>query len=147
MALAVIIPLEQADVLVRRSREHLEMEIDHFAIMERDGMIIACAAVHPFFANKEAHNKKNDKEQMAELACLAVHPEYRGIGRGNALLKYIEQHAIEQGMQKLFAFSTKSSHWFIERGFKKADIKALPMKRKALYNYKRNSKVFIKLLS
>ncbi len=141
--LELITPLEQADVLVRRSREHLEMEIDHFAIMERDGMIIACAAVHPFFANKEVNNK----EQMAELACLAVHPEYRGIGRGNALLKYIEQHALEQGMQKLFAFSTKSSHWFIERGFKKADIKALPMKRKALYNYKRNSKVFIKSLA
>ena len=141
--LELITPLEQADVLVRRSREHLEMEIDHFAIMERDGMVIACAAVHPFFNDK----KVNDKDKMAELACLAVHPEYRGIGRGNALLKYIEQHAIEQGMQKLFAFSTKSSHWFVERGFKKADIKTLPMKRKALYNYKRNSKVFIKPLA
>jgi len=137
--LELITPLEQTDVLVRRSRELLEMEIDHFAIMERDGMVIACAAVHPFFSKT--------KEQMAELSCLAVHPDYRDVGRGNALLKYIEQHALEQGMQKLFAFTTKSSHWFIERGFKKADIKILPMKRKALYNYKRNSKVFIKPLT
>ena len=84
---------------------------------------------------------------MAELACLAVHPDYRDEGRGNALLKYVEHHAIDYGTQKLFAFSTKSSHWFIERGFKKADIKSLPIKRKALYNYKRNSKVFIKSLT
>jgi amino-acid N-acetyltransferase len=149
--LELITPLEESDVLVRRSREQLEMEIDHFAIMERDGMIIACAAVHPFFANKkvvskEAGNKK-PKEQMAELSCLAVHPDYQDVGRGNALLKYIEQYALEQNMQKLFALTTKSSHWFVERGFKKADIKTLPMKRKALYNYKRNSKVFIKPLS
>ena len=30
---------------------------------------------------------------------------------------------------------------------KKADIKSLPMKRKALYNYRRNSKVFVKPLN
>ena len=143
--LELITPLEQKDVLVRRSREQLEMEIDHFAIMERDGMIIACAAVHPFFVKKNPNNKT--EEQMAELSCLAVHPDYRDVGRGNALLNYIEQHALDQGMQKLFALTTKSSHWFIERGFRKADIKTLPMKRKALYNYKRNSKVFIKSLA
>ena len=143
--LELITPLEQSDVLVRRSREHLEMEIDHFAIMERDGTIIACAAVHPFSAKKEKGIKKN-QEPMAELACLAVHPDYRDAGRGNALLKHVEQRALEHNIQKLFAFTTKSSHWFIERGFSKADIKTLPMKRNALYNYKRNSKVFIKSL-
>ena len=50
------------------------------------------------------------------------------------------------GLQTLFVLSTKSAHWFQERGFKKADTKALPMKRKVLYNYRRNAKVFIKIL-
>ena len=134
--LELISPLEQTDVLVRRSRELLEMEIDRFTVMERDGMIIACAALYPF-----------TKARTAELACLAVHPEYRGAGRGNVLLNFVEQRALEQNMESLFVLSTKTSHWFLERGFKKADIKALPMKRKALYNYRRNSKVFIKLLT
>ncbi|WP_455198726.1 amino-acid N-acetyltransferase [Kaarinaea lacus] len=133
--LELIRPLEDADILVRRSREHLEMEISHFTVMERDGMVVACAALYPF-----------NKQHMAELACLAVHPDYRDEGRGGALLNHVEKYAQEQGIQKLFALSTKSAHWFIERGFKKADIKLLPMKRKALYNYRRNSKVFVKVL-
>ena len=134
--LELISPLEQADVLVRRSREHIEMEINHFTIVERDGMVIACIALNPFSENK-----------MAELSCLAVHPNYRGAARGNTLLQFVEQNAIQRGIQQLFVLSTKTSHWFLERGFKKADIKTLPMKRQALYNYRRNSKVFIKALT
>lgn len=133
--LELIRPLEQADILVRRSRENLEMEIDRFTVIERDGMIIACAALYPFA-----------KEKMAELACLAVHPDYRGAARGNTLLQWVEQHAKQRGLQQLFVLSTKTSHWFIERGYKKADITTLPMKRQALYNYRRNSKVFLKML-
>jgi len=119
--LELISPLEQADVLVRRSRERIEMEIDRFTIVERDGMVIACVALNPFSENK-----------MAELTCLAVHPDYRGAARGNTLLQFIEQNAMQQGIQQLFVLSTKTSHWFLERGFKKADIKTLPMKRRAL---------------
>lgn len=133
--LELITPLEDSDILVRRSREHLEMEINHFTVMERDGMIVACTALYPFI-----------KQHMAELACLAVHPDYRDEGRGGVLLKHIEKYALEHDIHQLFALSTKTAHWFIERGFKKADIKSLPMKRKALYNYRRNSKVFVKSL-
>lgn len=138
--LELITPLEEADILVRRSRERLEMEIERFTVVERDGMIIACAALYPFINNKMA------KEKMAELACLAVHADYQNAGRGDALLQYIEQHALQHDLQQVFVLSTKASHWFLERGFKKADIKTLPMKRKALYNYRRNSKAFIKIL-
>lgn len=134
--LELITPLEEEGILVRRSREQLEMEIQCFTVVERDGMIIACAALYPY-----------EKEKAAELACLATHPDYRGHGRGNALLEYIERHARAAGMQRLFALSTQTSHWFLEHGFQRADITALPMKRKALYNYRRNSKVFIKPLA
>jgi len=134
--LELISPLEQADILVRRSRERIEMEIGHFTIIERDGMVIACIALHPF-----------DENKMAELTCLAVHPDYQGAARGNTLLQFVEKNAAQRGIQQLFVLSTKTSHWFLERGFKKADIKTLPMKRRALYNYRRNSKVFIKPLT
>jgi amino-acid N-acetyltransferase len=133
--LELISPLEQNDVLVRRSREHIEMEIERFTVVERDGMVIACAALNTFTKNK-----------MAELACLAVHPDYQGSARGNALLQFVERLAKEKAVAQLFVLSTKTSHWFLERGFKKTDIKTLPMKRQALYNYRRNSKVFIKEL-
>ncbi|MBL1275584.1 MAG: amino-acid N-acetyltransferase [Ectothiorhodospiraceae bacterium] len=134
--LELIEPLEKTDVLVWRSRENLEMEIERFIVVERDGMIIACAALYPFA-----------KDNMAELACLAVHPDYQGAARGNALLHWVEQHAQQRHIKQIFVLSTKSSHWFIERGYQRTDIKTLPVKRRALYNYRRNSKVFIKDIS
>lgn len=46
--LELIRPLEQQGILVRRSREQLEMEIDKFTIIERDNLVIACAALYPY---------------------------------------------------------------------------------------------------
>ena len=131
--LELIEPMEQDDVLVRRSRERLEMEIDHFTVVERDGMIVACAALYPFI-----------DEKVSELACLAVHPEYQDQGRGDALLKYIERQSRQIGIQQLFVLTTRTAHWFRERGFKAGKLEKLPVKRRELYNYQRNSKVFIK---
>lgn len=59
----LIRPLEEQGILVRRSREVLEREIEQFSIVEREGLIIACAALYPI-ADSEA----------GELACLAVNP-------------------------------------------------------------------------
>lgn len=131
--LEMIGPLESEGVLVRRSRELLEMEIDHFTVVERDGAIIACAALYPF-----------PEEGVGELACLAVHPDYRDEGRGEALLEYIERQAANLGIHQLFVLTTRTAHWFRERGFEPGTLKALPVKRQALYNYQRSSKVFIK---
>jgi len=129
----LITPLEDEDILVRRSREKLEMEIEHFTVVERDGMIIACAALYPFL-----------QEKVAELACLAVHPDYQGKSRGDQLLKYIERQTKQLGIKQLFVLTTRTAHWFRERGYSSNDIKKLPIKRKSLYNYQRQSKMFAK---
>lgn len=133
--LELIQPLEDQGILVRRSRELLEMEIDHFTVIERDGMTIGCAALYPFA-----------DETVGELACVAVHPDYQGGRRGDALLRHIERLATAMGIARLFVLTTRTAHWFRERGFLPGDIGALPVKRRSLYNYQRNSKVFIKPL-
>jgi len=126
-------PLEQQGVLVQRSREKLELEIDHFTLMERDGVIIACAALYPFSG-----------ESAAELACLAVHAEYHNEGRGEKLLTLLEQEAAGKNIKLLFVLTTHAEHWFLERGFENASLDDLPVERKTLYNFQRNSKVLIK---
>ena len=133
--LELIAPLETGGVLVRRSRERLETEIGRFVVMERDGMIIACAALYPYAGNG-----------LGELACLAVHPDYRSGERGDKLLDFIEGQAKAQGIGRLFVLTTQTAHWFQERGFEPSNLTALPMEKQALYNYRRNSKVFIKAL-
>ncbi len=133
--LALIAPLEAQGALVRRSREKLETEVGCFVVMERDGTIIACAALFPFA-----------EERVGEFACLAVHPEYRRERRGDLLLTYIERLAKMQHIQRLFVLTTHTAHWFQERGFESAPVEALPVARQALYNWQRNSKVFVKAL-
>lgn len=131
--LELLQPLEQKAILVRRSREHIETSIRNFTVIERDGMIIGCAALFPFI-----------DEHCGELACLAVHPDYRNKGRGNMLLQSIEKYARQLGLTSLFVLTTQTSQWFKERGFKTKDIKTLPVKRRSLYNYQRNSKMMLK---
>ncbi|RJQ47381.1 MAG: amino-acid N-acetyltransferase [Gammaproteobacteria bacterium] len=131
--LELIAPLEQEGVLVRRSRERLETEIGHFTVMERDGAVIACAALYPYA-----------REHVGELACLAVHPDYRDAGRGEALLEQVERKARQQKIKRLFVLTTHAPHWFAERGFHPGSLQDLPVDRQQLYNYQRNSKVFVK---
>jgi amino-acid N-acetyltransferase len=133
--LNLIAPLEQQGMLVRRSRERIETEIDHFTVMERDGMVIACAALYPY-----------TEISMAELACVVVHPDYRGGNRGDHLLSKMETSAHEQGIDKLFILTTQSAHWFRERGFYQGVLSDLPMQKRALYNYQRNAQVYLKEL-
>jgi len=131
----LLAPLEENGTLVKRSREHLETEIEQFTVVERDGMVIACAALYP-----------TSKKGLVELACFAVHPDYQNEGRGDRLLTWIEQQALSAAGESLFVLTTRTAHWFRERGFKAADIKILPSKRRSLYNYQRNSKIFIKAI-
>ena len=133
--LGLIEPLEREGILVRRSRELLEMEIDRFLVLESDGVIAACAALYPF-----------PEEQAAELACLAVSKDFRGRGFGNLLLAEAEKRGKRAGFKQLFVLTTRTEHWFEERGFVDSSPDHLPKRKQALYNYKRKSKVLQKSL-
>jgi amino-acid N-acetyltransferase len=131
--LELIAPLENQGALVRRSRDKIETDIQDFLVLERDGAVIACAAVHPF-----------TEDGVAELACLAVDDAYRRGGRGDFLLSEVEKEARAGGIARLFVLTTQATHWFKERGFEESSIDELPVERQALYNYERGSKVLIK---
>lgn len=131
--LQLIEPLEKQGILVKRSRELLENEIEYFLIVERDGMVIGCAALYPFMDDK-----------MGELACLVSHPKYRRGARADNLVMHVERKARALGLESIFVLTTQSIHWFRERSFEFAEIGELPQAKKELYNLKRNSKVLIK---
>lgn len=133
--LKLIEPLESEGILVRRGREHIEMEVHHFYVMEHDNRTIGCAALYPF-----------NHEKMAEFACLAIDPQYRGGGRGDKLFNYCQAQAKKLGFTQLFCLTTRTEHWFLERGFIQKSIEHLPTTKKEMYNVKRKSKVFIKPL-
>jgi amino-acid N-acetyltransferase len=133
--LSIIGPLEEQGVLVRRSRERLEAEIERFVVAEYDGHIIGCAALYAF-----------PEDRLGELAALAVHPDFRREGYGEALMTEIEARARKLKLTQLFVLTTKTAHWFLERGFRAAAVGDLPQQKQALYNYQRKSQVYRKML-
>jgi amino-acid N-acetyltransferase len=133
--LSIIGPLEEQGVLVRRSRERLEAEIERFVVAEYDNQIIGCAALYAF-----------PEERVGELAALAVHPDFRREGYGEALMQEIETRARKLKLAALFVLTTRTAGWFLERGFRPAAIGDLPRQKQALYNYKRKSQVYRKAL-
>jgi len=137
--LALIAPLEADGTLVRRGRERLEMEIERFSVLDLDGVIVGCAALYPISVTK-------GEPKSAEMACVAVMPEYQRAGYGDQLRRHIEARAIKQKIKRLFVLTTRTAHWFIERGFVETVVDGLPAAKRELYNLQRRSKVLAKAL-
>jgi amino-acid N-acetyltransferase len=133
--LTLIEPLEEQGILVRRPQAMLENDIDKFTVIERDGMLIGCAALYTY-----------PDESIAEVACLVVHPDYRASGRGDQLLHYLERQCDAQGLGRLFVLTTQTSHWFREHGFDNCDLNELPESRRSHYDQGRRSKILLKPL-
>lgn len=103
--------------------------------MERDGSIIACAALFPFLEDKSG-----------EVAAIAVSEECRGQGQGDKLLDYVEKKALSLGLEKIFLLTTRTADWFVRRGFKECSIESLPAQRRKRIDLSRGSKYYIKRL-
>ncbi len=131
--LALIRPLQAGGILVPRSREQIELDIDSFSVMVRDGTVIACNAMIEF-----------SEDASAEFACVAVHPQYRGRDRAQTLLKRAEVAARRRGITRLFALTTHTPHWFVEHGFVPGGTDDLPLRKQAEHNANRNSLVLVK---
>lgn len=128
----LISPLVQEGILVHRSRDQLEKDMQRCYVLTRDGTMLACAMLKQYDGTH------------GEVSCLAVHPGYRREGRGETLLAYLERRALLLGLSHVFVLSTRTMLWFEERGFVLSDPSLLPPTR--AYNATRGSKVYIKQL-
>jgi amino-acid N-acetyltransferase len=132
---SLIEPLEADGTLVPRGRNAIERDIDRFTVIEHDGVIFGCAALYHY-----------GQSTLGELACLMVRPDTREKGDGERLLKRIEHQARQSGLRALFVLTTRTTHWFLKRGFKPATVDELPEIRQKAYNWDRKSQVLIKTL-
>jgi amino-acid N-acetyltransferase len=134
--LQLIEPFENDGTLVMRDRTEIERDIEQYTVIEHDGVIFACAALHAY-----------PEKKTGEMAALTVSPQSQGQGDGEKVLKRIEQRARSKGLDSIFVLTTRTMHWFIKRGFVPADLDWLPEERKRAYNWNRASKVLVKKLS
>ncbi|TVS15160.1 MAG: amino-acid N-acetyltransferase [Gammaproteobacteria bacterium] len=128
-------PLADAGVLVQRSRELIEREIERFTVLELDGLVIGCAALYPY-----------SEDQAAEIACVVTHVDFQGADRAEKLVGHLEQLARREGFTRTFVLTTRTSHWFVEQGYRPTTLESLPAARRSLWSPARNSKVLSKTL-
>jgi amino-acid N-acetyltransferase len=109
------------------------MEIERFVVAEHDNAIIGCAGLYAFL-----------DEKVGELAALAVHPDFRREGYGEALMLEIETRARKLKLATLFVSHDATSQWFLERGYRPARSPISRARSRPLYNYQRKSQVYRK---
>ncbi|GFP78893.1 probable amino-acid acetyltransferase nags2 chloroplastic [Phtheirospermum japonicum] len=131
----LLLPLEESGTLIKRTEKELLDTLDSFIVAEREGQIIACAALFPFF-----------REKCGEVAAIAVSGECRGQGQGDKLLDYVEKKASSLGLQMLFLLTTRTADWFVRRGFSECSIESIPEERRKKINISRRSKYYMKRL-
>ncbi|GAB4815046.1 hypothetical protein N2152v2_002092 [Parachlorella kessleri] len=137
----LLAPLEEKGILVRRSPQQMEDELPHFFVLERESKVLGCAAVKPLGRNAVG-------EALAEFSAFCVHPTFRGSGKGDSFLEYLETDARSKGIQKLVLLTTRTADWFEQRGFRPAGpahaSQLLPDSRRGKIDPARNSQLFVK---
>uniref|UniRef100_A0A7R9V5J8 N-acetyltransferase domain-containing protein n=2 Tax=Chlamydomonas euryale TaxID=1486919 RepID=A0A7R9V5J8_9CHLO len=140
---AILEPLERQGVTIKRSREQLEAVIDTFIVCEREQKVMGCAMLLDLGAT-------DDGARVAELGAFCIDPAFRGSGRGDSMLDYVEQDARAAGVNRLVLLTTRTADWFEQRDFMHSGpayaSTLLPEARRVRIDPARNSQLYVKQL-
>lgn len=105
----------QKGEMLPRSQSELYENIRDFFVVEDEGEVIGCCALHILW------------DDLAEVKSLAVAQAYQGKGIGKMLVNACLEEAKELGIKQVFALTFKP--WFFEKlGFKLIRKEDLPRK-------------------
>jgi amino-acid N-acetyltransferase len=127
----------QNDELLPRSRAEIERRIGDYWMFEVDRNPVACVALHV-----------HPDQKKGELACLAVRPSHENQGIGRRMVQFVEDRAVEAGLDTLLALSTQTFNFFRSKaGFVDGSPDDLPAERRERYDQSgRRSRVLVKKL-
>jgi amino-acid N-acetyltransferase len=123
-------PLMQKGVLIRRNPEQIQEKKADYAVLEIDGSVRACGALHDW------------GEYQGEIAAVATDPDYKDMGLGRKIVGYLVEKARKSKMKRVFVLTTQSQDWFEALGFKETSVETLPEQKRKTYDQIRKSKVF-----
>jgi len=124
--------------LVRRTRAEILEQMQDYWVLEIDGKLVGCVALHAY-----------PEDKCGELACLYVHKDHENEGHGRKLMAFTETLAREKGLKQLVALSTQAYKYLqLKGGFREAAPAILPDARRKKYDTGgRQSKVLLKDLA
>ena len=101
--------------LLPRSREELCEHLRDFTVVEQDGEVVACCALHLY------------GPELAEVRSLAVHRRHWRQGLGRRLVHSCLEEARRLGARRVFLL-TYLPRYFEAMGFRQVDKASLPQK-------------------
>ena len=113
--LALINGYARDGIMLPRTEFELSEGIRDFTVLEMDGRIVGCAALH-FYG-----------PTTAEVRSLAVDSNMKGTGGGRMLMDAIEKEAVQFDLETIFAF-TYVPGFFSKLGYREVDRGELPLK-------------------
>jgi len=128
-------PLMQKGVLVRRNPEQIQEKKDDYSVLEIDGSIRACGALHDW------------GEAQGEIAAVATDPQYTDLGLGRKIVGYLVEKGRKSKMKRVFVLTTQTQDWFEALGFKETSVDSLPEQKRKVYDQSRKSKIYALELS
>lgn len=128
--MGIMRPFVEKGNLLQRSEEQLAGQLDDFVVYEIDGGVHACAALHFY------------QDGQAEIAAVAVDENFSHMGIGLKLVEHLIAVAKRRTSGSIFIMTTQAADWFENLGFEQGNIESLPEERRAIWNKKRNSKIY-----
>ena len=130
--LGLMRPFFENGKLLPRTESQLLEKVDDYIVYEFDGGISACAALHKY------------PDGQGEIAAVAVDENFKHMGIGEKMVKFLCQAAKARNVKSVFILTTQAGDWFQSLGFKADSVESLPPERRAKWTPERNSKVFRK---
>jgi amino-acid N-acetyltransferase len=123
-------PFMQNGILIRRNPDQIQEKKNDYSVLEIDGSIRACGALHDW------------GESQGEIAAVATDPQYTDLGLGRKIVGFLIEKAKKSKMRRVFVLTTQSQDWFESLGFKETTVETLPAHKRETYDQIRKSKVF-----
>ncbi|WP_018157135.1 amino-acid N-acetyltransferase [Demetria terragena] len=105
---ALVEPYVESRAIVPKPVVAYYESVQEFRVVELDGRIVGCGAVHAMWDN------------VAEIRTVAVDPAVKGRGVGSLLLRTLIQEARDLGVSRLFCL-TFETDFFAHHGFREIE--------------------------
>nr|WP_154957802.1 N-acetyltransferase [Paenibacillus xylanexedens] len=102
-------------IMLPRSREVLQRQLEHFIVAEVDGVVVGCGSLCRL---------GND---LVEVRSLGISEGYKGLGIGSRLLNRLVEEAERQQIPKVMALTYEVS-FFLKNGFAVVEKEIFPEK-------------------
>ena len=103
------------DLMLPKPLSRLYEDIRDFTVVEKDGQLLGCGALHVYWDN------------LAEIRSLAITEGVQRSGLGRKIVEQLLDESREYGLNHIFALSYKPE-FFKKLGFKVVDKNSLPQK-------------------